>query len=44
MKEIKGDYIQKPNGSWTKIKSANNKPIKKKIKDWLREIYYLIKN
>ena len=23
MKEIKGDYIQKPNGSWTKIKSAN---------------------
>ena len=48
MKEIEGDYIQNPDGSWSKRKDKENKDRQQKsvefdnIINWLRTIFKLM--
>ena len=42
MKEIQGDYIQNPDGTWKKIKTKPT--IISRIIDWFKEVLEIIHN
>ena len=45
MKEIEGDYVQNPDGTWKRVRRTDYNPgIITRIIDWFKEIIILIKD